>query len=56
MGGSTIPVGYVAVELFVDGRVEWDTDPAQPDPGLPTLLLNQSSGGILIDENLYLAL
>lgn len=56
MGGATIPPGYVAVELFVDGRTEWDTDPAQPDPGLPTLLLNQSSGGILIDENLYLAL
>lgn len=56
MGGATIPPGYVAVELFVNGRTEWDTDPAQPDPGLPVLLLNQSSGGILIDDGLYLAI
>lgn len=56
MNGAVIPDGIVAVELFVNSEVEWELDPAQPSTVLPTLLLNQSSGGILIEENLYLAI
>lgn len=56
MNGAIIPEGVVAVELFVNGSVEWETDPEQPSLILPVLLLNQSSGGILIDEGLYLAI
>lgn len=56
MNGAVIPDGIVAVELFVNSEVEWDLDPSQPGTVLPTLLLNQSGGGILIEENLYLAI
>lgn len=51
-----IPIGVTAVELFVDSRVLWELDPEQPSTVLPTLLLNQSSGGILIDEGVFLAI
>jgi hypothetical protein len=56
MNGATIPDNYVAVELFVNGRTEWETEPPYPTQVLPTLLLNQAGGGILIDESLYLAI
>lgn len=56
MGGAVVPEGVTAVELFVNNRVEWETDPEQPSLNLPTLLLNQSSGGILIEENLFLSI
>lgn len=56
MDGHEIPSGITAVEIFVDSRVLWDLDPEQPSTILPTLLSNQSSGGILIDEGVYLAI
>lgn len=56
MNGAVIPDGISAVELFVNSEVEWELDPAQPSTVLPTLLLNQSSGGILIDEDVFLAI
>lgn len=56
MNGVALPEGIVAVELFVNSEVEWELDPTQPSTVLPTLLLNQSSGGILIEEGVYLAI
>lgn len=55
MGGATIPAGYVAETVFVDGQPFFETDPAVPPADLPVLLVNQRSGGILIDEGIYLA-
>lgn len=56
MNGSVVPDGITAVGLFVNGEVEWVLDPEQPGTVLPTLLVNQSSGGILIQDGLYLAI
>jgi hypothetical protein len=56
MGSGVIPENITAVELFVNSEVNWELDPEQPGTVLPTLLLNQASGGILIDENLYLCI
>ena len=56
MNGAVIPTGIEAVEVFVGDAVEWDLSPAQPSTVLPNLLLNQSSGGILIIDGLYLAI
>jgi hypothetical protein len=56
MSGAVIPEGITAVELFVNSAVEWELDPEQPGTALPTLLLNQASGGLLIDEGVYLAI
>jgi hypothetical protein len=56
MGGASIPAGYVADIVFIDGQPIFSTDPAQPPENLPVLLVNQRNGGLLIDEGIYLAL
>lgn len=56
MGGATIPPGYEAELVFIDGEPVWSTNPPQPPEDLPVLLLNQNDGGILIDEGIYLAI
>lgn len=56
MNGATIPDGITALELFVNSEVNWELDPEQPGTVLPALLLNQSSGGILMDEGVFLAI
>lgn len=56
MGGATIPPGFVSELVFVNGEPFFETDPAVPPETLPVLLLNQRSGGILIDEGIYLAI
>jgi hypothetical protein len=56
MAGNTIPEGYAAVQIFVNSQTEWETDPLAPDLNLPTLLLSQAGGGILIAEGIYLAI
>lgn len=56
MGGASIPDDITAVEVFVGDGVEWELDPEQPSETLPTLLVNQSSGGLLIVDGLYLAI
>lgn len=56
LGGQTIPAGYAAELIFIDGLPVWSTDPAQPPEDLPVILVNQNSGGILIDEGVYLSI
>jgi hypothetical protein len=56
MGSGVIPEGITAVEIFVDSAVEWELDPEQPGTTLPTLLINQAGGGLLIAEGVYLAI
>lgn len=56
LGGATIPSGYEAELIFIDGLPVWSTDPAQPPEDLPILLVNQNLGGILIDEGVYLSI
>jgi hypothetical protein len=56
MGGAVVPEGIEAVPVFVGNEVEWELDPAQPQNALPTLLVNQSGGGILIEDDIYLAI
>jgi hypothetical protein len=56
MGGSTIPSGVSADVSFVDGMPFWSTIPPIPPEFLPTIIVNQNDGGILIDEGIYLSI
>jgi len=56
LGGATLPEGYVAEVVWIDGQPVWGTNPPLPPGETAVLLVNQNGGGILIDEGLFLAL
>lgn len=56
MGGSSVPIGFEAVQTIVDGKVVWQTDPPLPPEETINYLVQQSGGKILIDDGIYLTI
>lgn len=56
MGGVPPAEGREAELVWIDGQPVWVTVPPLPPEDLPVLLVNQNNGGILIDEEIFLAL